>query len=187
MGNLHKEFANAFENIGPRQFDWLRGHGVSDQTLFGGPQIIGIDRIVTDGEFFQPDPSGEMAFIMPVADRYRFGTSLEVDDLVAWQPTTPAHFWVRYGGVSMMNRFALEDAGLDGVPLRVHGSPLAWMKAELDGCVPLVPLPQVVPELHGLPKLLCSSKEFARILDMAFAYPFGRPEVRLGEALHAAA
>lgn len=150
---LADEFASAY-------CSFVRLHGGAVLNRYGVPADawlrapgagIGIARIEVDGDwFYQPNPDGEFAIIM--ATNVLDGEA-GVEDLVAFRPAQPDHWYLRLGLARWLGEWELgrrcvfepvhivppilADYGPTGAPLRVFRNPLEWLQQRCDGCVPL--------------------------------------------------
>jgi hypothetical protein len=110
---------------------WLLRQGISDAALW---PISGAT-VRLDGSTFALDPDGERALIFRAED------CGEVIDLIAWQPRTDK--LASWRGIA----FCLGDVDdifnsatyFAGGALRVHETPLQWLRAERDGIMILRP------------------------------------------------
>lgn len=88
----------------------------------------GATRVRKVGPFYEPDPQGAWAVIVPVVD---FG---ELVDLLAFHPREPARWRLRRGALGMLGADALTDQLL-GEPLFVFRNVLSWLQASTAGVV----------------------------------------------------
>ncbi len=131
---------------------WLSLPSISDKGL----ARLGIDRIIanragglawsritTFGRGFDLSPSGIPAVIQPVwrgaAPSLEVDLALPIlDELIAWCPADPGRWWYRWGASwPALGDHFIDDAHIDGVPLRCHLTPLDWLRGGCRGCVML--------------------------------------------------
>ena len=111
--------------------DYFRAHGIdmgAVTTATGGVFISPI-RIVPP-RFFEPDPEGKPAAWCEVRDD--FGS---VVDVAAWSMRKPDRVVTLLGRAAVLGaEWAGDPASyLDGSPLRVFRTPLAWLQAQCEG------------------------------------------------------
>jgi hypothetical protein len=127
--------------------NWLRRKKVPDDVFRGWPGPIVKTKIATNGDRFELDPDGEMAFVHPV-----WYDQLDVEDFVAWRPKEPARWWTA-NGVELMGAGYLTDAYAEGWPLVFQPTPLDWLVSFGFGvCVldwPLMRRPKDMPMSCG--------------------------------------
>ena len=94
-----------------------------------------VSPIRPDGRWFDPDPDGEPALWIDVYER----DDDEPVDVAAWLPAAPDRLMTFCGaGTALGMRFAEDTSNYSfGAPLRVFSHPLAWLKDECRGIVPL--------------------------------------------------
>lgn len=90
--------------------------------------IAGMAAIQTVGNFYEPEPAGRPAIIMPIMD------GGELVDLLAFDPRQPADFKVRLGACPLLG---IDNTGLCLEPLHVWRTPLGYLQANLEGVVVL--------------------------------------------------
>jgi hypothetical protein len=91
--------------------------------------LIGLGRISADEAYFWPDIEGREAFILPVQEK---GATV---DLIAWSPKRPTDWRWRLGSATILNLDAVMVTSWDMPPVKVHATPLDWLRAGRDGCV----------------------------------------------------
>ncbi len=109
--------------------------GVPLETL-RGPWAVGYTRIETDGNTYQPCPSGRPAFIIPEPIRANddwADPDWQILDLVAVTPTAPAEIYTRRGLAWALGAYNARYAVYSGEPLTVHRTPFAWLRANRQG------------------------------------------------------
>lgn len=101
---------------------------------------------------FEFDNSGDVAaLILPVVDCYIDGGVEVADyaDLVAVDANDPRCAWSLTGSTEMLGETNLTS--LFGCMLRVHRSPLEWLKADREGVAIVRRTPGVAAMLHAAP------------------------------------
>jgi hypothetical protein len=96
-----------------------------------GPDVrlhCGLARARSAGKFYEPDPDGEYAIIVPVMN------GDELVDLIAFDPRQPAEWFVRLGGEPLLGAGALADQLLEK-PLHIFKTPLSWLQGGCAGVV----------------------------------------------------
>ncbi len=112
------------------QIDWLRGQGVSETAMIAD-WPINAAHVVFDGnrfDFTKPDDGGRKALTLLIEDMCR------PIDIGAWQPKTgQTGLWLGMGFcLNQSDCFNPAKCSFGGC-LRVHESPLKWLKAGRDG------------------------------------------------------
>lgn len=126
---LTAEMNAAFWRLRDGHYRRLEGLGCSLGALAAVGQFqtpVGVTRVETapDG-LFTPSERGLPAYVQAVAEWDGDWGIADTVDLVAWRPSEPSRWWWRCGTAC-----ALGDGLLDGdEPVRVVGSPLAWLAA----------------------------------------------------------
>jgi hypothetical protein len=135
---------------------WLLDKGVGEAAMLE-PYPLGTARVRFSGRTFDIDPEGERALTFRATDR---GV---VSDLIAWQPRSGE--LASWRGVA----FCIGDQDdlfnpatyFAGSALRVHRTPLDWLRANRDGiCVVRPDL--VHAYLRQVPRLSVADEVFAR-------------------------
>jgi hypothetical protein len=116
-----------------RELEWLLRHGVTGDALVK-PWPIGATTVLFDGHTFEPNASGLRAITIAVID------CDEIIDIAAWQPRS-GRLGSWHGVAFCLNQDAVFNPGTywNGGALRVHRSPLGWLKAGREGIVVLRP------------------------------------------------
>ena len=125
--NLMRELIRA--QVDTRVDDILERHGVDDSDA---RLHCGLATIVRHRPFYEPDPDGNYAIVIPVMD------DDELADLIAFDVRRPAEWFVRLGGEPLLGASALADQLLEK-PLHIFKTPLSWFRAGCDGVVILEP------------------------------------------------
>ena len=113
---------------------WLLHQGFSESALMTPTLIRAANVEFLNGRTFDFDVGGERAFVLVVADN-EF-----VVDFVAWEPKRGALATWRGAAFALGQEAIFNPASyFDGKALRVHRTPLEWLKAERDGIVIVQP------------------------------------------------
>ena len=89
---------------------------------------MGEIEIDAGGRLYQPIDGGLPAIVVPVMDGF------ELIDLLAFDPRAPDRWRLRLGAAALLGSDALDNQLL-GKPLNIYRTPLAWLRAGLDGVV----------------------------------------------------
>lgn len=118
---------------------------------------------------FDFNHEGKDAIILPVGREYDGGAGYpvvieEIDELVAWLPAAPdkLYFYTGRKGMTLGN-LALNSAHVYGSRLTVRPTPLAWLEAACDGCVPMDG--EAIDDLRGLKEIECPEPTGLRITE----------------------
>ena len=123
--------------------------------------VCGIARVRSHGPFFEPDPNGEPAIILPVMD------DGEVADLVAVMPHRPGHWRVRLGACPLLG---IDNTGIWSEPLHVWRTPLDYLRAELEGVV-VLSWPAALPLLRSCSEIIAEDVEHGREIHRRLSHP----------------
>ena len=133
MFDLVVEMSNAILGIEQRHIDRLIAAGVPEHVVAGdeGLHQWGIMRVQPEGKYgFVPDPEdGKEAYIS--FSRHRGGVS----DLIAWHPASPANWRWRIGDEPLLNLDNLERRWPGEGPLKIHATPLDFLRGGAEGVV----------------------------------------------------
>lgn len=146
-----------------------RRAGLDPAVHFADGTLCGIDRVIVDGAFYQPDPEGEPALIAGAVD---YG---ELIDLVATS-VLPSGFGLRTrrGEAQLLGREVLEDSRFLGPPLKLYDSAWSWLREGRQGCV-IVDWRRAPFQLEDVPALICESHALGLLVEQAFARPIPMP------------
>lgn len=123
----------------------LLGYGVpADITPFCGVALIR-----RHGPFYEPDTGGTPAVIIPAMD------GGDLADLVAFTPRQLGRWQVRLGGCPLLG---IDNLGIWSAPLHLWRTPLAYLRAGLQGVV-------VLSWPAAIPRLTCCSELIAEDID----------------------
>lgn len=103
----------------------LDRYGVADPDV---RRHCGLAKIVRHRPFYEPNPDGDHAIVVPVMD------DDELVDLLAFDPRRKSEWFVRLGSEPLLGASALSEQLL-GKPLHIFRSPLTWLQASCDGIV----------------------------------------------------
>jgi hypothetical protein len=172
--------ASAHRSWGPpsdAETRWLLQQGLDEQALCR-PWPIGGAAVQFDGHTFTTEPAGTRALTFRATDRD------DVIDLIAWQPRTDQ--LASWRGVA----FCLGDidAALNpatyfaGGVLRIHRTPLDWLKAGRDGLVILKPK-LCWAYLRNVPRLAFADISLARQLKAWLLPPEPQTEILIERSI----
>jgi hypothetical protein len=157
----------------------LENQGINYRKIGGGPDGISLRRIylrrisIEDySELFEIDDDlGEPAFVMIVRDV----DALTAVDLVAWPIKRPDVYGTYFEYAGLLGADAVVDpASFDECPCPIWATPLAWLRADLRGCVVLNPC-LAAPILAQAPgQFQCEDEEHARWLIDTGAVPISK-------------
>ena len=195
MIDLYSEFTAATALAEPRHFRWLVNRGVPPDFLWRGAMRLGVQDIAPSNDgTYQPIDEGQRAIIMPTIPllapwEWEEGDDLEdVGDLTAFRPDDPSRWWCRCGSVPILNPAAILGAELYDEPLRIHSTPLDWMRAAGDGVVILDPLAHLGLHLGSVRQLICDTVELGREIDRRLRHPEPKmPTIMIPNVVRAAA
>jgi hypothetical protein len=144
---LLNEFLAAQQSLDSRERQALVAAGVPEKALRLG--LIGAADVEIEGDLYQPSPGDSRRFIVPA----RVGDPAtpewpdpklavwlgDIVDLVAFDLEHPARSALRTGAAAWLG--AIEPQYLDPPPIIVHAHPLAWLRRDCEGLVPLTRTP----------------------------------------------
>lgn len=139
----------------------------------------GLAKIVRHRPFYEPDPDGDHAIVIPVM------YDDELVDLLAFDARRPSDWFMRLGGEPLLGAGALADQLLEK-PLHVYRTPLSWLQAGCDGVV-ILDLNRAFADLVTAPNGLVGeddahTDELRRIMTETARRRLPRFLVRLREA-----
>lgn len=145
---------------------WLYAQGVPDHLDRPplGPVKTGRVSDAGDG-LFDFDPAGEWAFLHPILD-----THYDAYDVVAWTRAAPIRTLRLTGLATWLGEGCVALAETQGWRIKLHATPLAWLKASGDGAVMLEPA-SCRYELLLIDTLLCATKRQAEDVDQLIKGP----------------
>jgi len=135
MADLWPEFAIAVHRLhDDHHVEEVVALGVPRSAMFGNRPYLGIARIVVGDAFFDFAEDGELAWIVPVGEPYPIAWEW-LDDIVAFFPSDPSHWWLRRGSAEILGLDQVEMARWLGEPLILRRTPLDWLRAGMKGAV----------------------------------------------------
>lgn len=123
----------------PELVQYIRAQQIDEEAVTAHAGGLDLALAAFHGDTFDFDIDGEPAAVI---DAYLFDHAREqaVADLVAWPIADPAVFATAMGcndGADILG--PVHMIARHGAPLKVHRTPLGWLKAKCEGCVPLKP------------------------------------------------
>lgn len=164
--------------VQPEAWKWIGQH----QLPFGAATITDLD----DG-FYQPDPEGKPAVIVPVTapevHEGLWGQPIEmfpVVDIIAFQTSRPLAWRWRTGSAWALGEHLLNDP--IGEPVEIVATPLAWLAAGGDACCILdwSPTSPAWASLRVRPELVITDRFLETKLMKAMAKAAPRPIIKRG-------
>lgn len=152
--------------------------------------LISAGPVLIEGEAYQPHEDGQWCFLTPVLRvdlemwcclvwDCRFDPGVvwdeiaEVVDIVAWHPATPGRWARRTGLADMLGEVAADE------PVRVHRTPLAWLRAGGEGvCFLERNLTVVSLALNVASQVIAEDKAHARELREICERPYPVPRIQ---------
>ena len=108
---------------------WLLQQGISEPAMITPPVVLAANVVFLDGNTFDFDAGGVRAFIFR-----------EPNDLIAWRPASKRVATWRSSAFALGEDAIWNPASyFMGTALRVHRTPLEWLKADRDGIVIVKP------------------------------------------------
>ncbi len=131
MIDLYDELAEAVCNLPPATITRLRSFGIPEAAIFDLPLMIGVAKVQTfDSGFYEPNDDGEHVVI--IAEGQRAGPVWDtLDDLIAFRPQDPGHWWRRCGEVEILGAYNIRPEPV--FPLTIHETPLGWLRSGTRG------------------------------------------------------
>jgi hypothetical protein len=171
-------------------FDALVRAGVPRRFLYRGAMRFGIafNHTYQPTDIMQisaisPSIAGSRhrAFIIPASPipplRDLDDGALDLGDLIAFRLEAPGQWWCRTGNVPILNFEAVERADYMREPLRVHVTPLDWMRAGGEGAVILDRRVNLRLWLGGIKTLICDTTELGTTIERRLRDPAPRPRI----------
>jgi hypothetical protein len=126
MIDLPNELADAVCNLPLTTIDWLLSFDIPESVIFGEPLMLGVANVqIFDSGFYEPNDDGDPAVILaqgwpnsPIWDT--------LDDLIAFKPQEPNHWWCRRGEVQLLGAYNIRPEPV--FPLSVRETPLSWLR-----------------------------------------------------------
>jgi hypothetical protein len=179
---LADEFGAAAVAATAEHYAALIAAGVPRAFLYRGACRFGVAAIEPEGDFYQPVPGGDLAFIVPALPipapwEPRFPDE-DPSDLVAWLPQEPRRWWCRTGLLPVINPSAIDYAAHFRERLAVHASPLSWLKAEGAGIVIVSRHIDLRFWLAGVPAVTCETAALGKAIERTlYQRPRNLPDV----------
>lgn len=146
--------------MGQAGLDRLQALGVGFEALNRCGYATAI-RIHVDGQYWQPDPHGTGALVMPVwmcgqvPSIYTTGPTGVLADIIAWRTGQPDQWHFRRGEHGLvLGDDHLSRAELFHEPIRLRRCPLDWMRAAGDGACLLDHSPGVLDRLREVGEII---------------------------------
>ncbi len=187
--DLARELDAAIGALGEPGRQRLVGLGIAPELLAPPLAMVGLARIRVDGDRYQPDPAGGVAYVTPVLvgnpvspEAAEPGRSVrqsgELIDLVAWRDDRMDTIATRAGTASWLG--AIEPQYLAPAPVSVWRHPLGWLRAGCRGLVLLTRDPVeawlTLADCRG--GIIAEDEAHARELRRALERPWPVPEVK---------
>lgn len=140
----------------------LESAGVSRRCLLtpeGVCGAFGLAVIEPTGARFQFSEAGRDAVAIGL-----HGADCELVDLLAWCPDSPGQWWTRFGLAVFAGEEAVERAAFLGKPLRLHETPMDWLRANCAGAVVLDPLADIRLDVENVAAIECASVAHGRAI-----------------------
>jgi hypothetical protein len=106
----------------------------------------------------------------PVAD-------WELEDILAFDPRKPDHWWLRRGEAVLLGAGALDRLWL-GAELQVRRNPLSWLLNSATGCV-VLDWPRAGDRLRSVATLLAEDIKHAQDIRCRLQKPLPIPDIRV--------
>jgi hypothetical protein len=153
-----------------REIDWLRSQNLLDAALNVLPRI-GAASVVFLGNVFEEASDGQRALTFPIHDCGKF------IDFAAWRPRTgQLGTWCGVGFAIGQDQIFNPATYFDGGALRVHRTPLDWLRADRDGIVIVKP-ELTYAYLRNVRRLSFADPAHARHVERWLEPPRGGPEL----------
>ena len=185
-------FSECVANVDDSHVAHMERLGVDRKLFWNGPAAWGIGAIEpTRKRTFQFNPDGKPACIIPVCRDYSFDCFENTHtDLIAFDTSQPSRWLSLYDTEPILNPEAVERAitclGTDEV-LRVHETPLDWLRAGRVGIVILDWSANLQVRLGGVRRIYTTSPMLAMRLEKALTLPtWPSPEIRCGKVRNVA-
>jgi hypothetical protein len=192
--DLDAELSAAVSAMRPLHVERLTALGVPQFLTCPVLPLIGVARVLFEGDFYQPHGSGEPAVIVAVRADGGDGLELEhaapravaligdgVVDLIAFTPTHWDRFALRAGNAVMLGLMPPQLLRPEPVPFR--RTPLDWLRADAEGVCILDRRPHVVAGIlasaHG--GIVVADAEHGRALRAIAERPWSVPPIFVAE------
>jgi hypothetical protein len=187
-GDLDREYRKALRRTELCDLGSLFAAGVPHSVIAG--VMPALDTVTVEGAFYQPDPEGGAAFIMPVrVERPITPETLNpaetiadgpIIDLLAMHPRSPARWALRRGAATWLGSCEPQFCGPDIVPIR--RTPLDWLRADCKGLVLLSrDRRDQYRVLSRLRAIVAEDNVYAVELREVLAHPWSAPPVTVAK------
>jgi hypothetical protein len=154
-------------------------------------ELVGIERVQTSREFYEPATVGHAVYLTPVLAHYAGGPETpspelfacrgNLIDIVAWDHRAPEQWALRAGAAAWLGCISPQCCEPD--PVRIWRSPLDWLRNGLSG---LVILARERAEVYRLLSgcrggIIADDWQHARELREILARPWPAPTVRAAD------
>ena len=131
--DLDHEFGFATDNVTQLWAERFQKWGIPRRIIWGARHYLGVARITTTSHgLFEFHDDGDLAIIVPEGEPEVPGWAW-VDDLIAFKPESPGHWWRRRGDVDLLGASNISPWRLS--PVTIHETPLSWLRAGANGIV----------------------------------------------------
>lgn len=169
---LEDVMARAYENFAWRDFQALLSAGVKSGTLVRlmNDRAIGAVPIKVQDSLWRHVFRGDRAIVLRVDT-----PSGDLIDAVAFRLENPRSFWLHEDLADSLGGDAILEAQTLEQPLRLHESPLEWLKSDMQGLVVLDWYGHWLVNITGVPALQFDDKEFASRAYARLSRPYSVP------------
>jgi hypothetical protein len=186
--DLEAEWNAAVSRVKQPHLDRIRSLGVSPAAVaaLGATQpAFGVVHADPGADGLYVPGDGPLHVVMPVFEHDA------LIDLVAWRSDAPTRWWLRSGLGWLLNTDASFASRWDGASLKLHATPLDWLRAGAEGAwnAGAVVLDWDAPDVDSLRsfgEITCGTRWLAATLKRALTKPARLPIIHAGEALRAA-
>jgi hypothetical protein len=184
MIDLVGEMVTAQKAMTPHHRDVLISQRISTELIdiWGW---VGVDRVLIEGETYQPMAGGSIVFVAPVrthphgpehANPELFLRVGDIVDLVAWDPEQPDRWVLRTGAATCLG--CIGPQLLDPDPVCIWRTPLRWLQSGGSGLCPLMcDLGEIQRLLLGVRHLIAEDVEHGRQLRDLLSRPLWMPTI----------
>ncbi|MBB4642353.1 hypothetical protein [Rhizorhapis suberifaciens] len=174
---LNIEMQAASQRLQLRQMNLLRGLGLNAPALLTDNMIGTVSTEVLNKDFWQQEESGKPMLVVPLIED---GQTI---DLIAFDPLDPNGWYLKTGHGFALGAEAITDAvqGWDASDqrLRMHATPLDWLRSGCDGCCVVQWTDEARAEVRHVRTLEVSSPTLARALRLELTRPPRIPEIEV--------
>lgn len=183
--DLWPELHTAAKNLSPEHFKRL-GITVDAAIAAGGMGTAKVTPLA-DGLF---EPGGNMpvcllpVFDGPVPESGTPWPDSRLIDIAVFHLSKPEEVWLRRGDAVLLHEGAADELYLDE-PLRIHPTPLSWLRAGAEGCV-VLDWKRAASRLRCVAAIDADDVEHARGIQRRLHQPSPMPDIRYPERRDAA-